>query len=116
MCTRTALLRFTTTIMSKRMRSSSGSDQVDAADSKISSTGNHSSPSKRTKKFNIFIPNKIATAQSAAKVDHDQPFFKLLEELEKTVKSPNKGDAVVYWMRMEDLRSAFPLSPLQILW
>ncbi|KZT26858.1 hypothetical protein NEOLEDRAFT_1177049 [Neolentinus lepideus HHB14362 ss-1] len=62
-------------------------------------------PAKKTKKATAFLPNKIATAEAAAKVDVDPPLQKLLQAVKDGVKNPGKGEAVVYWMRMEDLRT-----------
>ncbi|KAH8105917.1 DNA photolyase, FAD-binding/Cryptochrome [Cristinia sonorae] len=72
--------------------------------SQVISPDMHPSPTKKTKADTTFLPNKIATAENAAKADQNQPIFKLLEEVKRTVKNPPKGDAVVYWMRMEDMR------------
>jgi hypothetical protein len=52
-----------------------------------------------------FKPNKIATPEAAAAVDHDPPLQKLLEAVKNGVSKPAKGECVVYWMRLEDLRS-----------
>ncbi|CCM03144.1 uncharacterized protein FIBRA_05266 [Fibroporia radiculosa] len=62
------------------------------------------SPTKRTRTDANFLPNKIATAEAASKVDRDPPFFKLLNALKDNARSSPKGASVVYWMRMEDLR------------
>jgi len=48
---------------------------------------------------------KIATAEAAAAAQKETPLEKLTAALNNGVTSPAKGDAVVYWMRMEDLRS-----------
>ncbi|EEB99062.1 hypothetical protein MPER_01320, partial [Moniliophthora perniciosa FA553] len=47
---------------------------------------------------------KVATANAAAAVDADPPLPKLLQAVKDGVKNPNKGECVVYWMRMADLR------------
>jgi hypothetical protein len=52
-----------------------------------------------------FKPNKVASAAAAAAVDADPPLPKLLHAVRDGVTSPAKGDCVVYWMRMADLRS-----------
>jgi len=52
-----------------------------------------------------FSPKKVASAASAAAVDVDPPLHKLLQAVREGVKAPAKGDCVVYWMRMADLRS-----------
>jgi len=64
------------------------------------------SPSKRICNNMKLLPNKIATAEAAAKVDASPPFAGLIKALKNGVESPQKGEAVVYWMRMEDLRIA----------
>ncbi|OBZ70312.1 Deoxyribodipyrimidine photo-lyase [Grifola frondosa] len=63
-----------------------------------------SSPTKKIRNDIKFLPNKIATAEAAAKTDADPPLLKLLNAQKDILKSPAKGDCVVYWMRMEDLR------------
>lgn len=60
--------------------------------------------SKRQRPTGAFNPNKVATQSAAAAVDDDPPLPKLLEATENSVQG-KKGDAVVYWMRMGDLRS-----------
>lgn len=59
---------------------------------------------KRTHKDVKFLPNKIATAENAAKVDKNPPFNLLLQAVQLPTKATQKGDAVVYWMRMQDMR------------
>lgn len=61
--------------------------------------------------FTSFRPNKIATRQNAAAVDADPPFNKLLSVLKGIVKDARKGDSVVYWMRMGDIRGGPVHSP-----
>ncbi|EMD40791.1 hypothetical protein CERSUDRAFT_149213 [Gelatoporia subvermispora B] len=51
-----------------------------------------------------FLPRKIATAEAAAKTDSDPPFKQLLSAVMANVKNPPRGDSVIYWMRMQDLR------------
>jgi deoxyribodipyrimidine photo-lyase len=59
---------------------------------------------KRTRTDVKFLPRKIATAENAANADRNPP-FKLLEAALQSPVSPSvKGDAVVYWMRMQDMR------------
>lgn len=59
---------------------------------------------KRSKADAQFLPNKIATAENAAKADRAPPFIQLTQALMSPVTRPAEGDAVVYWMRMQDLR------------
>ena len=51
------------------------------------------------------VRTKVATAEAAAKVDAEPPLDKLLNALKADHLTVSKGDAVVYWMRMEDMRS-----------
>ncbi|TFY67796.1 hypothetical protein EVG20_g3814 [Dentipellis fragilis] len=52
------------------------------------------------------VHNKIASSEAAAKVDANPPLAKLLKAMKSHAKQPTKGEAVVYWMRMEDMRLA----------
>jgi deoxyribodipyrimidine photo-lyase len=47
---------------------------------------------------------KVATAEDAARVDANPPLGQLVRLLEQSKKA-EKGECVVYWMRMEDMRS-----------
>jgi deoxyribodipyrimidine photo-lyase len=85
--------------MSKHPRSSSFSPSLSA---------------KRSRTQPTFQPIKIATQEAAAAVDADPPLQKLLKAVEQGVKKPVKGDFVVYWMRMGDLRGKSACS-LQLL-
>ena len=73
-----------------------------------SPTANTNAAMKKTRRDTKFLPNKIATAENAAKVDAHPPLLKLLDAVRDhgTNADVAKGDCVVYWMRMEDLRSA----------
>ncbi|WVR08725.1 hypothetical protein IAU60_005783 [Kwoniella sp. DSM 27419] len=51
------------------------------------------------------IKGKVATAEDAARADEDPPLNQLMRLLEKGQKEVEKGDSVVYWMRMEDVRN-----------
>ncbi|TFK55985.1 hypothetical protein OE88DRAFT_1622403 [Heliocybe sulcata] len=59
---------------------------------------------KKSKKDGAFLPRRIATVEAAAIADAEPPLKKLLQAANNGVKSSPKGEAVVYWMRMEDLR------------
>ncbi|QRW16282.1 deoxyribodipyrimidine photo-lyase [Rhizoctonia solani] len=53
------------------------------------------------------VHGKIATAENAARVDDDPPLAKLqnaISEHKDELKTVSKGDSVIYWMRMEDMR------------
>ncbi|KAF8238795.1 hypothetical protein L208DRAFT_1240741 [Tricholoma matsutake] len=69
------------------------------------------SPSLNTTSFkrsrtthSTFSPNKVASPSAAASVDTNPPLHTLLQVVYKGAKVPAKGDCVVYWMRMADLR------------
>ncbi len=66
----------------------------------LSSPNNHTM--KKTRQDVNFLPNKIATAEDAARVDASPPLLQLVQH---DVNKPPMGECVVYWMRMEDLRS-----------
>lgn len=68
-----------------------------------------SPPTKKTREDTKFLPNRIASAEAAAKVDRDPPLHKLMDLQNSGVKNVTKGDSIVYWMRIEDLRSASPV-------
>ena len=53
---------------------------------------------------------KVASAEVAAKVDEDPPLDQLMRLANEKKKDVGKGESVVYWMRMEDIRSAYPLT------
>ena len=88
-----SLTRLLTTTMPKRTRSSASP-----------STERHASPTKKQKPDADFVHNKIALAEAAANAEKDPPLKKLLEAADRTPKSPKKGESVVYWMKMEDIR------------
>ncbi|KAJ2930231.1 hypothetical protein H1R20_g6905, partial [Candolleomyces eurysporus] len=52
-----------------------------------------------------FNPIKVATPEAAAAVDANPPAKQLVAAMGDVVKNPDKGDCVVYWMRMHDLRN-----------
>ncbi|KAF8591412.1 DNA photolyase [Ramaria rubella] len=53
----------------------------------------------------VVVHSKIATADAAARVDADPPFFQLLKALrENNAINEQEGDSVIYWMRLEDMR------------
>lgn len=54
-----------------------------------------------------FHPIKVASQEASAAADAKTPFSRLKMALER-LQSPQKGDCVVYWMRMSDLRSYSP--------
>lgn len=96
------LSRFFTTTMSKHPRSPS----LNTTSFKRSRT-THST----------FSPNKVASPSAAASVDTNPPLHTLLQVVYKGAKVPAKGDCVVYWMRMADLRSTSNLftTPVQFI-
>lgn len=63
-------------------------------------------PNKKARVQTKELYNKVATAAAAASVDRDPPLYKLLDLVNSGPKKTGRGDAVVYWMRMEDMRGA----------
>ncbi|KAF8621588.1 hypothetical protein AX15_007613 [Amanita polypyramis BW_CC] len=62
-------------------------------------------PQKRPRLAQLqFNPIKVASPEAAATVDADPPLPKLLKVVKEAVNNPPRGSAVVYWMRMSDLR------------
>lgn len=70
-----------------------------------STTHLRSPPAKRPRTNAEVVHRKIATAEAAAKVDANPPLSQLNALIAQGFKPTQKGDAVVYWMRMEDMRS-----------
>lgn len=71
-----------------------------------STTAAASRARKKSREETQFNPNKIATAKNAARVDADPPLSQLINAtIHGGIETPPKGECVVYWMRMEDLRS-----------
>jgi len=66
-------------------------------------TGSHAP--KRARLTKVFHPIKVASQEASAAADANTPFYQLKMALERRLQSPQKGDCVVYWMRMSDLRS-----------
>ncbi|KAF8076516.1 FAD binding domain of DNA photolyase-domain-containing protein [Lyophyllum atratum] len=62
------------------------------------------SPKRMRTAQTAFRPNKVATAEAAAAVDSDPPLLKLQNAMKGSVKDSLKGESIVYWMRMGDLR------------
>ena len=71
----------------------------------LSPTYTTETAAKRARVSKNFAPIKIATAEAAAAVDADPPLAQLTRAMEGVLKKPQKGDSVVFWMRMADLRS-----------
>lgn len=62
-------------------------------------------PAKRTHRDVQFLPRKIATAETAAAADMRPPFAQLQTAMaSRAVTEVGNGEAVVYWMRMQDMR------------
>ena len=102
-------VRLLLTIMPKRARSSTVNSRSAPTKVELStSSQNNGTPTKKTRQDTKFLPNKIATAENASKVDKDPPFLKLegVSKACEKIKAPN-GECVVYWMRMQDLRGNF---------
>jgi deoxyribodipyrimidine photo-lyase len=47
---------------------------------------------------------KVATAEDAARVDANPPLDQLMKLQQQPKDKVAKGECVVYWMRMEDMR------------
>ncbi|KAG8821515.1 hypothetical protein FRC19_007680 [Serendipita sp. 401] len=67
-------------------------------------------PLKRSKSTKQRLPNmynKIATFENANRVRENPPVITLQNAVEeaKMLQPTNPGGSVVYWMRMEDMRS-----------
>lgn len=72
-----------------------------------STTANNGKMAKRPRPAS-FTPRKVASAQNAAAVDANPPLAQLLKALkENQQQKVNKNKAIVYWMRLADLRSTF---------
>lgn len=89
--------------MSKRQRSISSAATTKEGNSH---TSNHDAkrPRMSGRRFN---PIKVATAEAAATIDADPPCFKIQEYMQQGLPDPSGGRAVLYWMRLADLRSRF---------
>lgn len=61
-------------------------------------------PSSSTEAYIKELPGKIATFDAAAPVDAHPPLGQLMDWMSE-VRQVDPGEAVVYWMRNEDLRS-----------
>lgn len=59
----------------------------------------------------ITTEGKVATAEDAARADADPPLNQLMRALGEPKKDVEKGQCVVYWMRMEDMRSELSFPP-----
>ncbi|KAG8883833.1 hypothetical protein FRB99_004555, partial [Tulasnella sp. 403] len=83
--------------MSKKTKSEDETDKVQA-------------PQKKSPNSIYETPGIVATAQAAAAVDGDPPVYRLNDALKghreaaAVAEDQQPGDAVVYWMRMEDIR------------
>ena len=59
------------------------------------------------------IHRKIATAEAAARVDANPPLSQLLMASKEVMQQKSSGgESVIYWMRLEDMRSSYFFSPL----
>ncbi|GJE84507.1 DNA photolyase [Phanerochaete sordida] len=62
-------------------------------------------PAKRTHADVEFLPRKIASAANAAAADGHTPFSQLQAAMgPRLTTKTGQGDAVVFWMRMQDMR------------
>lgn len=53
----------------------------------------------------LAVEGKVATVEDAARADEDPPLDQLMRVLKNNKGKVEKGESVVYWMRMEDVRS-----------
>ena len=92
--------------MVKRSRSNSPTVLKRAAsdDSMKPAVSTGAQSMKKTRRDVEFLPNKIANAENAAKVDKNPPFVQVTQCMNSTLKTVGGGESVVYWMRMEDMR------------
>jgi deoxyribodipyrimidine photo-lyase len=73
-------------------------------------------PPKKPHLERSFDVLNVASPEAAAAADADPPLRVLLRTMENALsESPEKGDAVAYWMRMEDMRSESTLRPIPCL-
>ncbi|KAH6915337.1 DNA photolyase, FAD-binding/Cryptochrome [Coprinopsis sp. MPI-PUGE-AT-0042] len=72
------------------------------------STQSDAGPSSLKKQRTIspvsFSPNKVASTENATAADANPPLLQVSEALKDVLKSPQKGECIVFWMRMADLR------------
>ena len=57
---------------------------------------------------------KIATAEDAARADRDPPLDRLIRLINEDKKVVEKGESVIYWMRLEDVRSKLRIAVLVV--
>jgi deoxyribodipyrimidine photo-lyase len=76
-----------------------------------SPSSNPASHKRSRPTHSTFSPIKVASASAASAIDTNPPLPTLLQAVREGVKTPAKGDCVVYWMRMADLRSMSNLFP-----
>ena len=63
------------------------------------------SPRKKSRLERPLSIGNVASPEAAAVADAEPPLTKFLQALDVTTVPQRSGDAVVYWMRMEDMRS-----------
>jgi hypothetical protein len=70
-------------------------------------------PSKKPHLGHSFNVPNVASLGAAAAADADPPLGILLRTMKNALsESPETGDAVAYWMRMEDMRSESTSLPI----
>ena len=70
---------------------------------------NATTESHKAKKLHLQsnqVYSKIATAENAAAVDENPPLWILLDAVKTGPSNLKRGDSIVYWMRMEDMRGS----------
>ncbi|KAG9015432.1 hypothetical protein FRB94_000036 [Tulasnella sp. JGI-2019a] len=74
---------------------------------KVDEVSNPQEPQNKSRNSIYETPGIVATAQAAAQVDANPPLIQLNKAIEahkRNLSDDSNGEAIVYWMRMEDLR------------
>ncbi|KAG8881219.1 hypothetical protein FRB97_009788 [Tulasnella sp. 331] len=74
---------------------------------KLDQVSDPQEPQNKSRNSIYETPGIVATAHAAAQVDASPPLVqlnKVIERHRKQLRADSNGDAIVYWMRMEDLR------------
>lgn len=74
---------------------------------RVDEVSNPQKPQNKSRNSIYETPGIVSTAQAAARMDANPPLVQLnkaIERHQKQLSTDSNGDAIVYWMRMEDLR------------
>lgn len=96
----------------KRQRSSSSGPGPSASKKLKTDSSGEANGASSTATQIYELPGKIATAKAAALVDAAPP-LQVLKKYMEDVRDVDPGEAVCYWMRMEDMRSKALLLPIR---